>query len=71
MLKTVYDLIRPRMTLQVIRTNCDNTGTLNHRYLTARFDMGMVLAQIRFSSWPTPAPRTPTSPRACAPGECT
>jgi hypothetical protein len=45
-MKTVYDLIRHRMTLQVICTNCPNTGILNHRYL--RFGMTQVLAQIRF-----------------------
>jgi hypothetical protein len=47
-MKRVYDLIRHRMTLQVICSNCDNTGTLNHRFLGARCGMGMLLSRIDF-----------------------
>jgi len=47
-MKTVYDLIRHRATLQVICTNCPNTGILNHRFLVHHFGGRMVLAEIRF-----------------------
>ena len=47
-MKTVYDLIRHRTTLEAICTNCGNSGVLNHRYLANRFGTGKVLAEIRF-----------------------
>jgi hypothetical protein len=47
-MKTVYDLIRHRTTLEVICSNCTNSGVLNHRYLANRFGMGQALADLRF-----------------------
>jgi hypothetical protein len=36
-MKTVYDLIRHRATLEVICGNCDNRRVLNHRFLMSQF----------------------------------
>jgi hypothetical protein len=47
-MKTIYDLIRHRTTLEVICTNCTNSGVLNHRYLASRFGMTKLLAEIPF-----------------------
>ncbi len=47
-MKTVHDLIRHGSTLQVICTNCSNTGVLNHRFLVHNFGGGMVIAKLRF-----------------------
>jgi hypothetical protein len=47
-MKTVYDLIRHRTTLEVLCTNCTNSGVLNHRFLARRFGMAKLLVEIRF-----------------------
>jgi hypothetical protein len=39
-MKTVYDLIRHRATLEVICGNCDHSRVFNHRFLAARFSPG-------------------------------
>ena len=36
-MKTVYDLIRHRSTLEVICGNCDNSRVFNHRFLMSQF----------------------------------
>jgi hypothetical protein len=36
-MKTVYDLIRHRSTLEVICGNCDNSRIFNHRFLMLNF----------------------------------
>lgn len=47
-MKTVYDLIRHRTVLEVICTNCSNSGVLNNRFLSRRFGMTKILAELRF-----------------------
>jgi hypothetical protein len=47
-MKTIYDLIRHRTTLEVICGDCTNSGVLNHRYLACRFGAAKILAEIRF-----------------------
>ena len=45
-MKTVYDLIRHRSTLEVICGNCDNSRVFNHRFLMSQFG-GTPLSEIR------------------------
>ena len=47
-MKTIYDLVRHRSTLEVICTNCTNTGMLNHRFLVRRFGGRKLLSEIDF-----------------------
>jgi len=47
-MKTVYDLIRQRATLEVICGNCDNRRVLNHRFLMTQFGARHYLAALRF-----------------------
>jgi hypothetical protein len=48
-MKTVYDLIRHRSTLEVICGNCGNRRALNHRFLVSRFGQRHYLAQTQHS----------------------
>lgn len=41
-MKTVYDLIRYRSTLEVICGNCDNNRVFNHRFLMSQFGGGTI-----------------------------
>ena len=47
-MKTVYDLIRHRATLEVICGNCDNNRVFNHRFLMSQFGGGHYLAALKF-----------------------
>jgi hypothetical protein len=47
-MKTVYDLIRHRATLEVICKNCDNSRIFNHRFLMSQFGGGQILAALKF-----------------------
>ena len=47
-MKTVYDLIRHRSTLEVICGNCDNSRVFNHRFLVSQFGGGRYLAALKF-----------------------
>jgi hypothetical protein len=47
-MKTVYDLIRHRSTLEVICGNCDNSRVFNHRYLMSQFGGGQILVALKF-----------------------
>jgi hypothetical protein len=47
-MKTVYDLIRHRATLEVICGNCDNSRVFNHRFLMSQFGGGQTLAALKF-----------------------
>jgi hypothetical protein len=47
-MKTVYDLIRHRSTLEVICKNCDNTRVFHHRFLMSRFGGGCYLKTLKF-----------------------
>lgn len=47
-MKTIYDLIRHRTTLEVICTSCTHSGVLNHRYLANRFGTTKLLVEIKF-----------------------
>jgi hypothetical protein len=47
-MKTVYDLIRHRSTLEVICGNCDNSRVFNHRFLMSQFGGGRYLAALKF-----------------------
>jgi hypothetical protein len=47
-MKTVYDLIRHRSTLEVICRNCDNSRVFNHRFPISNFGGGQILAALRF-----------------------
>jgi hypothetical protein len=48
-MKTVYDLIRCRATLEIICTNCDHRGWVNHRFLMGRYGGRGLLMEIPFS----------------------
>jgi hypothetical protein len=47
-MKTVYDLIRHRSTLEVICGNCDNSRVFNHRFLMSQFGGRHYLATLKF-----------------------
>ena len=47
-MKTVYDRIRHRSTLEVICGNCDNSRVFNHRFLMSQFDAKHYLAALKF-----------------------
>jgi hypothetical protein len=47
-MKTVYDRIRHRSTLEVICGNCDNSRVFNHRFLMSQFGGGQILAALKF-----------------------
>jgi hypothetical protein len=47
-MKTVYDLIRHRSTLEVICGNCDNSRVFNHRFLMTQHGGGQLLAALKF-----------------------
>lgn len=47
-MRTVYDLIRHRSTLEVICENCDNRRALNHKFLLMNFGGGHPLAALKF-----------------------
>jgi hypothetical protein len=47
-MKTVYDLIRHRATLEVICEKCDNRHVLNHRFLMTQFGGRHLLATLKF-----------------------
>ncbi len=47
-MKTVYDLIRHRSTLEVICGNCDNSRVFNHRFLMARWGPRHPLGALKF-----------------------
>ena len=47
-MKTVYDLIRHRSTLEVICGNCDNRRVFNHRFLMSQFGAKHYLAALKF-----------------------
>jgi hypothetical protein len=47
-MKTVYDLIRHRSTLEVICGNCDNSRVFNHRFLMSQFGAKHFLAALKF-----------------------
>jgi hypothetical protein len=47
-MKTVYELIRHRSTLEVICGNCDNSRVFNHRFLMSQFGGGQNLAALKF-----------------------
>jgi hypothetical protein len=47
-MKTVYDLIRHRSTLEVICGNCDNNRVFSHRFLMSQFGGGHYLAALKF-----------------------
>jgi hypothetical protein len=46
--KTVYDLIRHRSTLEVICGNCDNSRVFNHRFLMPQFVAKHYLPALKF-----------------------
>jgi hypothetical protein len=47
-MKTVYDFIRHRSTLEVICGNCDNSRVFNHRFLMSQFGAKHFLAAPKF-----------------------
>jgi hypothetical protein len=47
-MKTVYDLIWHRATLEVICKNCDNSRVFNHRFLMSQFGAKHFLAAFKF-----------------------
>ena len=47
-MKTVYDLIRHRSTLEVICGNCDDGRVFNHRFLMSQFGAKHYLAALKF-----------------------
>jgi hypothetical protein len=49
-MKTVYDLMRHRSTLEVICGNCDNSRVLNHPFLMTQFGPRHDLGALKFVS---------------------
>jgi hypothetical protein len=47
-MKTVYDLIRHRSTLEVICGNCDNSRVFNHRFLMSDYGGPQLLSELKF-----------------------
>ena len=48
-MKTVYDLIRHRATLEIICTNCPHRGFVSHRFLMGRYGGQGLLMEIPFT----------------------